>query len=152
MMRPPRDIEHLVRLALLFLAGIVVFLTARAFLIPPGFGELGHYRTGALADNGAQALRYAGRAACADCHEGDATTLAGGAHAAVGCESCHGPLAAHAAEPESSRAGAIREIELCGLCHAANPARPQGHPQVEIDPHREGSPCTECHDSHSPEV
>ena len=112
MKRPPRDVEHLVRLALLFLAGIVVFLAARTFLIPPGFGELGHYRTGALADNVAQPLRYAGRAACTDCHEDDATTLAGGAHTAVGCESCHGPLAAHAADPADTAQEAMPKQPL----------------------------------------
>jgi hypothetical protein len=38
-----RDAEHLFRLALLFLALVVIFLLVRAALIPKGFGTYGHY-------------------------------------------------------------------------------------------------------------
>ena len=46
--------EHLVRVAGLFLAGVVVFVVLQALLIPEGFGLYGHYRAGALADNRAR--------------------------------------------------------------------------------------------------
>ncbi len=36
----PRDGEHLVRLVLLFAAGVFVLLIVRALLVPAGFGEL----------------------------------------------------------------------------------------------------------------
>ena len=39
MLRVPKDAEHLLRLALLFGAGIVIFLGVRAFLLPAGFGH-----------------------------------------------------------------------------------------------------------------
>jgi len=43
-----KDVEHLVRLAALFAAGLLVFSIARAELVPAGFGTLGHYRASAI--------------------------------------------------------------------------------------------------------
>lgn len=148
-----RDAEHLVRLALLFLAGALLFLVIRAFLVPSGFGELGHFRTGALQDVRNMPLHFAGRASCgeAECHEDVTAALAADSHASVGCESCHGALSAHAVDPEIAKAATLEEINLCSRCHASNPARPEGYTQqVEIEAHREESPCSECHDSHEP--
>jgi hypothetical protein len=145
-----RDVEHLVRLALLFLGGVILFLVARALLVPEGFGELGHFRSGSLIDNRQVALRYAGRAACAECHDDVAVRLATDSHAQVGCEACHGALLAHATDPDNAKAPELDQLDLCARCHAANPARPQTQPQVDIEPHREGSLCSECHQSHEP--
>ena len=95
--------EHLVRVAGLFLAGIVVFVALQTLLIPKGFGLYGHYRAGALDDARARAIAYAGRAACLECHADAADAAKGGGHAGVHCEACHGPLAAHAADPSGAR-------------------------------------------------
>jgi hypothetical protein len=147
-----RDAEHLVRLALLFLAGALLFLGIRSFLVPSGFGEFGHFRTGALQDNRNKPLHFAGSASCGetDCHEDVTAALAGDTHDSVGCESCHGALSAHAADPEIAKAAPLDELELCSRCHASNPARPSAFLQVDIEPHREESACSECHDSHEP--
>ena len=40
--------EHLLRVAGLFVAGVLAFLVLQAFLVPRGFGVYGHYRAGAL--------------------------------------------------------------------------------------------------------
>jgi hypothetical protein len=144
-----RDSEHLIRLALLFGVGVFLFLGARAVLVPADFGELGHYRTGALDDNRQRPLVHAGRAACGECHD-TAATLSGGAHAKVGCEACHGALAAHAADPGAAAPPAPEVAALCVRCHGANPARPARHPQVEPEAHAEGASCTDCHEPHSP--
>ena len=147
-----RDAEHLVRLALLFLAGGLVFLGLRAYFVPAGFGELGHFRTGALQDIRDRPLHFAGRNSCgeADCHEDVTAALAEDTHAQVGCESCHGALLAHAGEPKVAKAATLDELELCSRCHALNPARPEEFLQVEIETHREDSACSECHDAHEP--
>lgn len=143
-----RDAEHLVRLALLFAAGTVVFVVVRAIAVPADFGEYGHYRAGALDDVRERQPRFAGRAACAECHDVAVAELAGGGHSGVGCEACHGPLAAHAADPGEAAAPAA--VATCALCHAANQARPAGHPQVDVEAHAEGNACTDCHVPHAP--
>jgi hypothetical protein len=148
------DAKHLVRLALLFLAGFLLFLVIRAFFVPPGFGEFGHFRTGTLQDvRNNTPLHFGGRASCgeADCHEEVTAALATDSHARVGCESCHGALAAHAVDPKIAKTATIDELDLCSRCHALNPARPEGYTQqVDIEVHREESACSECHDAHEP--
>jgi hypothetical protein len=140
----------LVRLALLFAAGVVVFLLVRSMLVPPGFGELGHFRPGAIAANQQKPLHFAGHAACNDCHSENAADLADSRHARIACESCHGPLAAHVADPDATKPAMLDAVELCSRCHAALPSRPQKQPQVEIVAHAEGESCTECHEAHDP--
>ena len=61
MPRIPHDAEHLFRLAALFAAGVVIFLVVRALMVPPGFGELGHFRPGSLGANQQKPLHFAGR-------------------------------------------------------------------------------------------
>lgn len=63
-----KDREHLARMAGLFSVGLILFLIARTVLVPKDFHELGHFRTGALADNMAQPMAFAGREACESCH------------------------------------------------------------------------------------
>jgi hypothetical protein len=145
-----RDAEHLLRLAALFVVGILVFIVGRALLIPEGFGAIGHYRVGAIADNREQAFVYAGRGACADCHDDVVATKSEGAHAGVGCEACHGPLAAHANDPASVVPELPRPDELCMKCHRQSVAKPEGFPQVEPEEHAMGEECTACHEPHVP--
>jgi hypothetical protein len=145
-----RDAEHLVRLALLFGAGLLVFTIARAFLVPEGFGDLGHFRAGAIEDNQRRLPVHAGRAACGECHDDVAGELAGAGHRGVGCESCHGALGEHARSQGEIAPAAVEVTALCSLCHARNIARPAGHPQVDVAEHAEGAVCTECHAAHSP--
>ena len=150
MLRVPKDAEHLLRLALLFGAGIVIFLVVRAFLLPAGFGEMGHFRTGAIAANQQKTLHFAGRAACDECHSEVVAQLAAAKHAKVGCESCHGPAASHVADPDATKPAKLDAVDLCSRCHAANPSRPKSQPQIVVAEHSEGAACTECHDAHDP--
>jgi hypothetical protein len=145
-----RDAEHLFRLATVFLVLLVVFLAARALLIPEGFGTYGHYRGGALQEARARELRFAGRDACLDCHEDIATTKMNAKHAGVGCEACHGPLQAHVAEPSTVVPEKHDANALCLVCHAENLAKPRGFPQINPKEHAGEDHCITCHDPHAP--
>ena len=142
--------EHLVRVAGLFLAGLLAFVLVRPLLIPAGFGRYGHYRAGALDDARARPNAYAGRAACLDCHADAAEAARGGGHAAVRCEACHGPLAAHAADPAGHAAHKPDARPLCVRCHQVSVARPVAFPQKDAAEHAGDESCVTCHVAHHP--
>lgn len=143
---------HLFRMAGLFAVGIALFLVARSVFVPEGFGELGHYRTGALADNRERKPVFAGRAACGECHEDEPARLAGGPHAKVGCEACHGALGAHAAAETDVKPARPDAAGLCLVCHRQSVSKPAGIAQVDPKEHGDGSgTCGGCHDPHAPD-
>jgi len=146
-----KDQIHLIRMGLLFAAGLGAFLVAREVLVPRDFGLYGHYRAGALADVRSLPLHYAGRAACAECHDDVVKARAGSAHQKVGCEACHGPLAVHAADP-SQLEPVLPDASVCRVCHLENVAKPKGFPQVNPEDHADGEACTTCHHPHHPEI
>jgi hypothetical protein len=147
-----RDYDHLLRMALLFAAGIVAFVIARSALIPEGFGVYGHYRAGAIDDNRAQPLVHAGRDACTTCHAERVAELGGGTHKDVGCESCHGAFGAHAGKPAQAKAERPDGRTLCQRCHAMSITWPAAFPQVDPAEHAPEGSCTDCHAAHSPKL
>ncbi len=152
MKRLCEDTQHLWRMAALFGVGLVVFVVARAFLVPDDFGVLGHYRAGALADNAAASPVFAGQTACADCHGDVLDERVGSKHAKVSCEACHGPLATHVADPENVKPTRPDPGKICLVCHLANVAKPPAFPQVDVATHAGGKACAECHPHHHPEA
>ena len=147
-----RDVEHLLRLAALFAAGVLVFGIARAEMVPKGFGRLGHYRPSAIDDVKAMPLRHAGQAACAVCHT-DIVDLRGKArHKGIACESCHGPLAAHADGTDERKPVRPAATPLCIHCHAANTGKSKRYPTVDIREHAGAETCLSCHKPHDPRM
>ena len=152
MSRPMGHGLHLVRMAGLFLAGIVLFVIARKAFVPDGFGELGHFRTGALADNMARNPVFAGRTACGECHSDEPDRLKAGPHAKVGCEACHGALGRHASGESEDKPALPDAAKLCLVCHRQSVSKPAGFPQVDPKDHMDGSGnCVGCHDPHAPD-
>jgi hypothetical protein len=136
----------------LFAVLIVLFLVARHFLIPDSFGKYGHYRANSIEEIGALPIKYAGSAACIDCHDVVAELLASDAHSGLSCEVCHGPNSKHAEDYE------IIEFivkdgtrKSCGRCHSFNPARNiEVINQIDIkDHHPEKENCIDCHNPHA---
>jgi hypothetical protein len=140
----------LIRVAALFLAGVLAFMGLRWLLVPEGFGRYGHYRAGAIEENRARPVSFAGRAACVECHADVPDVMKGGRHQAIRCEACHGALAAHAADPSGRKAVRPDPRTLCASCHAASAARPKGFPQVNVAEHMGDESCTSCHVAHKP--
>ena len=149
-MGPRGDAAHLLRIAGLFLSGLVVFAVLRAALIPEGFGVYGHYRAGAIDDNRQDELVHGGRAACTACHAAQATQLAGGRHTGVGCEACHGASGRHARDPQKTAATRPDGRARCLRCHEHLVSRPASFPQVAPAEHAPDGACIDCHTAHDP--
>ena len=147
-----RDSAHLIRPALVLLAGVVVFQVIRAEVVPKDFGKYGHYRAGALDMIAARPISYAGRSQCAVCHEQEAKVHDAGKHAGVSCETCHGPLAKHADDPVANVPKLPDVAHLCRRCHEKDAAKPKNFPQVETATHSQGMLCNVCHQPHSPHL
>ena len=147
-----RDAGHLFRLAGVFVAGVLLFLVIRSFLVPKSFGEYGHYRGNALAEIAARPVNFAGHETCETCHADAFDKKKDGKHAHVNCEACHGPLAKHADDPGSVTPAKLDTAVLCVRCHEANAAKPKSFPQVVSADHSNGLPCDTCHQPHSPAI
>ena len=87
--------QQVPRLVVVFSLLVIALLAARRLLIPETFGEYGHYRAAAADVVAAHPIKYAGRQACEVCHTEEAEARLAGNHRGVGCETCHGPAAAH---------------------------------------------------------
>jgi len=72
MRRILRDWAHLIRPALVLLAGVALFLVIRAAVVPKAFGKYGHYRPGALELVRQRPIGYAGQDTCILCHDDEA--------------------------------------------------------------------------------
>lgn len=141
------------------LIGVVVVaaIVMRLLLVPDSFGEHGHYRAEAIADALVGEADHVGRTTCADCHDDIVDLHTKDAHAAVQCETCHGPGATHV---DSGGDAGIRRPEgnaACLVCHRLLLARPGDFPQIEVADHFRfvgvgdpATPCVDCHDPHEP--
>lgn len=147
-----QESRHLLRMAVLFGAGFLVFLVLRGLFIPADFGVYGHFRAGAIEDNRKREMAFAGRTACGECHGDVVETKKGGKHRAVGCEACHGALGEHARDPDAHKAQKPDPAALCQVCHLKNVARPRGFPQIDPKDHGDGGPCAGCHAAHRPDA
>lgn len=145
-----KEAQHLIRPALVFLAGSAAFLLARQMVVPPSFGQYGHYRGSVLEEVRQQPVRYAGGEVCAGCHPDIVEARSKGRHRGVRCEACHGPLSSHAEDPSARKPQKPEATPLCRRCHEADSAKPAGFPQVVTAEHSGGSTCDTCHTPHQP--
>jgi hypothetical protein len=153
--------RHVFRAILVLLVVVAVVAIGRGFLVPRSYGLHGPYRADNVQEQmDVRAPRHGGVASCAACHAVQAGRRAAGAHRAVSCEICHGPLSRHVAEGKRTTAMPVdRSYLLCARCHRKVLARPEKFPQVVLEQHLvdqgasgpvEGKVCLDCHDPHSP--
>jgi hypothetical protein len=148
---PFRSYEHLLRLAAVFAAAAVVFAILRALLVPADYGRFGRYRAGALLQIASHSTVYAGQLSCVECHTDVAEARKNNMHARISCETCHGPLAAHADDPSvAARKPDARAV--CAVCHQPDPARTRAIKTVLFADHADPGPCTSCHSPHAPKL
>lgn len=146
-----KDFEHLIRLAGIFVAGLLLFTVARAEFVPKDFGKYGHYRASAIDDAASRPLAYAGRGRCTECHEDEVNEAAPSKHKVISCEACHGALLKHADDPEVNVSKADGQA-LCLRCHAANTGKPAHQPAIVAKEHSDEDSCTPCHKPHDPRM
>lgn len=146
------DAGHLIRVVLVFAAGLILFLTVRTFAVPHSFGQYGHYRADAMNDIAARPISFAGHDACVMCHQDVYDLKKTGKHANVACEACHGALAVHADDPSKLTPQRPDTAVLCARCHEANAAKPKSFPQVVTKEHSGGMACNTCHVPHKPSI
>ena len=147
-----RDSGHLLRPALVLLAGAGIFLLVRSAVVPKAFGQYGHFRPAALEINRQKPLSFAGQDQCVLCHPDEAKMRAAGRHAHVSCEACHGPQARHADDPGSIKPELPNVATLCVRCHEKDAAKPKTFPQVASADHSGGIVCNTCHQPHNPHL
>ncbi len=149
-----KDIQHLLRVAVIFAAAFAGFLVVRTLLVPKSFGKAGHYRADAVDEFAQLPRRYAGEHACGKCHAQQASDKAKSSHRSISCESCHGALLAHVENPKSdTRPRRPKEAEMrafCGHCHARSLSKPGRFPQIKLSEHNPDAPCNMCHQPHQP--
>jgi Cytochrome c7 and related cytochrome c len=150
--RASRHYEHVVRVGALFALGIAAFLVIRHFLVPADFGVYGFYRAGALDDARAHPVHYAGRETCAVCHVPVIESQKNSKHAPIGCESCHGPLAKHAAGEFDPKPKASDPRLLCLSCHTKMEGKYDRFPQIDPADHGGDVACATCHQPHQPRI
>jgi predicted CXXCH cytochrome family protein len=152
MKRVLRESGHLVRPAVALLAAVVLFILLRRAVVPPSFGQYGHYRGAALEENRIREAKYAGRAVCELCHDPQLVVLQGGRHAKISCEACHGPQPRHvaAADPALLKPARPEAAPLCRRCHESDSAKPKFLPQVVTAEHYGNADCSSCHQPHRP--
>jgi hypothetical protein len=144
--------EHLIRLALVAVVLVLAFFAIRHVLVPRDFGKYGHFNPAALDVIAARTPVFAGREACAACHDDVVTAKSKGPHANVGCEACHGPLGRHAQDFTSQTPVLPDTAKLCVICHEADPAKPKTFPQVVSREHAGDVACGTCHNPHQPRM
>ena len=144
--------QQVVRLGIVFGLMVAALFTARRLLVPKTFGQFGHYRAAAVDSVAAAKIKYAGRDVCEACHTDIADKNHAGRHRDVACEVCHGAAAAHADSPSDHRPSKPRQRQFCILCHAYDPARPTGFPQIDPATHNPAKACMSCHDPHAPQT
>ncbi|MCB2220734.1 MAG: hypothetical protein KQI35_10090 [Bacteroidetes bacterium] len=143
----PPQLKTLIPLFAIF---IFLFLLGRYLLVPESFGEQGHYRFNSVAENKDLSLQYAGRDACAECHDDKALEMESDMHAGLSCEICHGPGMVHYDNPKAGQLIIPDQREHCGLCHATNLTRVDKIAQVDLADHNPDQKCIECHNPHLP--
>ena len=135
---------------LVFTCIIVVFLIVRQLLVPATFGVLGHYRASAVDKARELPINFAGGKACLDCHDDINNEKMQSYHKDLSCEVCHGPSVKHVESQGEVKPEIFRDREHCLVCHAYNPSRPTGFPQVIPAQHNFGKVCMTCHKPHNP--
>lgn len=96
---------------------------------------------------------------CAECHN-ETEEWKKGIHVSVTCEDCHGATREHVEKARDQQLAALPLTDahdLCLMCHARIPGRPESFPQVDAKTHPDqlagvSASCASCHTPHNPGI
>lgn len=142
--------EQITRLAVVAAVLVVAALVTRFVLIPPAYFSTKLHRSTTIRREVARPVSFAGTAVCKECHEEEYDKKVTGFHKGLACETCHGPSAGHSDDPTSVKPFAPRDRKFCPVCHAYDPSRPTGFPQINPTLHNPLKACISCHNPHDP--
>jgi transcription elongation factor Elf1 len=150
------DYRHAYPVFLILFGVLAAAMAVRAWLVPASFGKYGYYRGDALDEARERPSLYAGKGACAGCHDDIVALHAKDAHGTVQCETCHGAASKHAVDGENPPPRADQQKD-CLVCHRRMDARPGSFPQINREEHYKfvgvadpETPCVRCHSGHEP--
>jgi hypothetical protein len=142
--------EQIIHLSVVFAVFIVGIILIRAYAVPARLKESGYHRTKTIDSELLIKGSYSESEVCAECHDDINDRKRSGFHKFLACETCHGAGAVHAEDPGETSPPAPTGRVYCALCHAYDPARPTGFPQVTTMAHNPMKACISCHDPHAP--
>lgn len=151
--------KHVWRPLWVVLGLVVVILLVRVVYVPSDFGvqergyTFGFHRLSNEEEWKHFPAKFKDSAYCNECHAEKNAALAGGEHATLPCENCHGPALDHPTQPE--KLALDRSRELCLRCHARLHMPSSGRntiPGIDPEQHNSGAPCVACHNPHRPSL
>ncbi len=142
--------EQAVRIVVVFIVLAAVLLVVRQFIIPPEMKDMTLIRAATMERESDKEIKYAGAAACTQCHEKQQEMKKAGYHRDLSCESCHGAAQKHVDNPTEIKPTSPRKRDYCVYCHSYNSSRPTGFPQINPEMHNPRKPCITCHNPHNP--
>ena len=143
--------EQVRRLGIVFAILVVVTVVLRFGVIPASYFSPAQHKASTVEREIAKPIRFAGTATCRSCHEEHYEIKYGGKHRGLACETCHGPSVGHAENPGDVKPYAPRDRKFRPVCHAYDPSRPTGFPQINPTTHNPLVACITCHQPHEPE-
>jgi hypothetical protein len=129
--------------------GLSIALAVGGYAFSQFYGAYGFHPEANARTWAALTPQYADSALCQQCHAAEYVKWTTAQHAGVTCESCHGPLAAHAGDPVTTAKVEEPAADLCITCHGAVQGRPAAFPQIVPVEHYQAAMCTACHDPHT---
>lgn len=142
--------EQVRRLGLVIVVLVGATLLLRFVLLPPSVVSTELHWAQATEREMAKLPKLAGSAECQNCHEDVVVMKAKSYHKGLACEACHGPAIKHTEDPSALKPPAPRDRTFCPVCHAYDPSRPTGFPQINPTAHNPLKACISCHNPHDP--
>ncbi len=160
-----KNIDHIIRFAVLLLFAGAAFFLLRGILVPDSFGtdesySYRYYRADSVEEQADLYPLYQDSKKCISCHDDQYHVWGTDSHREVSCETCHGPWQAHNNNTKDIMM-ADSSSDSCLLCHEWLDARPAEFPQVtDIKSHmiengykfEPSFSCISCHDPHEPNL